>query len=163
MGKWKNCKIGNTTATLLLEEVKVHGVPTDIEEINSLADVIGNMTIQQLEQAFDMNRDLTLFILKSVWNIQDVINFYNNRLGYQPKSVTESQIETAKNIYETRIDRLVQEHNDIIQVKDHTIAQYELNIQEYIRERNEREDELARTLDEIVRLKALLWDMSQTR
>jgi hypothetical protein len=35
MGKWKNCKIGNTTATLLLEEVKVHGVPTEINLIST--------------------------------------------------------------------------------------------------------------------------------
>jgi peptidoglycan hydrolase CwlO-like protein len=152
MNGWHKCKVGNTTATLLLAEVKEHGVPSDqnTEERNNLADVIGNMTTLQLQEAFEMDENRTLFALRAVWNIMDVIHFYISKTGYQSKESVQSALKTLREGYE-----------NTIQVKNHAIEQLELNIQEYTKLSTERKIEIETLQNEITRLKAQLWDLSQ--
>jgi hypothetical protein len=150
MQSWNKCKPGNTTATLLLEEVKAHGVPTDVDGINLLADVVGHMTQIQLHEASEMSPEQTLFILKSVWNILDVINFYITEIGLEQPQVVQA-----------RIDTLIHEHNDLLQRKDQEILKREQKQQESNVLITLQEQTIKDLKEEVMRLKARLWDMGE--
>lgn len=63
----------------LMQYVKINGLPLeDLEAMNKISDIIGNQSYDDLAAyANDVNLQDLLFILKYIWPLQDVLNFYN--------------------------------------------------------------------------------------
>jgi len=71
-----------TSVNALINHVRIHGIDTtDIETTNKISDILGNANIAEMVE--DAKKDLNtfMFIVRYVWSIRDVINFYNEHFN----------------------------------------------------------------------------------
>jgi hypothetical protein len=139
---FKNMKI-NTDLKEIVKEIQIKGFPEGIEEKNRISDVFGNAKISDIIQLFtDFGESKILWILSKIWDIKQVINFYNQHIGKYFRKIVDQQKEI--NSLKDKIPQLEQK------AKNHE--------NDYI-ECQKLEDELVLVKQEVVKLKVKLYDI----
>lgn len=138
----------------LVKEVQAHALSTKLEDLNRAADIIGHSPVDELVvMAREPKVSGTLFlILKNVWNLEEVIRFWNNYVNPEREKLEklEKLAKTAeKNAanLKAKNEALTAERNEYWESLSAVRAQLEAS---------ERRTQQAEA--EIMRLKAMLFD-----
>jgi hypothetical protein len=142
----------NMSISELIKVVLNGGINTDIECINKYADIIGCKSMDELETGAREDKATFFFLLRHVWNMVDILEFYNNYCNDSMLHLIEEnqrlqELECQNKKYLENIENL----KIIIKNMDEKARQH---IEHNIKSSN-RITELE---NELLRLKAKLYD-----
>lgn len=148
----------NKQLTDLIKEVKVQGIDnTDEKRICDIQDIIGRSTWEDLAAACKHDRSTVLFILRMIWNVEQLVGFYNEHLDER-----YTMIENNRDCLRAERDKLRQE-NEGLKVENIQVNKY---TEELIAELDARHnkildlEEVNGALEyEILQLKSKLYDV----
>ena len=157
--KYDNIK----TAAELVAEVAINGFSTEMEDICRAQDIMGHSNDEDFKKIIEDGRKKSyfFFILFKIWNWQEACELWD-RLGNNRR---------ADLIKERRYldEKLAKERNTVIDLEkqlETAKSNAKFEVEQYFKELR-RANELAKELDdkeqEIVRLKAKLYDMMESK
>lgn len=138
----------------LVKEVQAHALSTKLEDLNRAADIIGHSPVDELVvMAREPKTSGTLFlILKNVWNLEEVIRFWNNYVNPEREKLekleklAKAAEKNAANL-KAKNEALTAERNEYWESLSAARAQLEAS-----------EHRTQQAEAEIMRLKAMLFD-----
>lgn len=170
------------TARDLVMEVRFHGMSLKQEDIVRAQDIFGNSTIEELNDlANDIGRnnengepdpkgtwsstrvptrDTFYSILFHIWNWEDATRFWNQHSNPDREQIAVAQIESKTlraevKEQEKRIERYQQE----VDLMNDRLAEYDKIATDRLNKINEQSTAIREKDDEIIRLKARLYDL----
>ncbi|MBR1613887.1 MAG: hypothetical protein IJ673_00240 [Treponema sp.] len=125
------------TARELLKDVAVHGLSTREEDMCRVQDIFGHSIIEELAELAHENRDLFYFVAFKIWNWEAATEFWNKHSNTKVEDLEARNIELEAELKKAEAAVVARSE----QLKD------------------QMEKELAEKDQEIIRLKARLFDM----
>ncbi len=146
----------DTSISELIKIVRNGGINTDIECINKYADIIGCKSMEQLKEGAYEDKSTFFFLLRYVWNMQDILSFYNNYCNERIRELEEG--------YQKMLDLEAQNNMNLESIT---------NLNTIIQNKNDKERDLisnniklgnkiAGLETELMRLKAKLFDLQNS-
>jgi hypothetical protein len=154
--EYKGLKAGKTTPEQLLNEVRHNGISTDQESINNLADVIGNMPIEQVKSMLKIDTQLALFILKSAMNFEQVIGLYNETFEYKSKTA----VDVIESNHQIKIEDIKRNYQNQIKAIDKELKDERLRCESLILELETAAKVEEQLKQQVMELKAKLYDLT---
>ena len=135
-----------TTAQEVIDEVKLHGLNTDINNLNKIADIFGHSTEQTLLELAKHHKETFFLICVNIWDIDHIVQYYNNafHIPYQILMVENQKLLQEK--------EELQEDNSILFNRFESEKTTNANLQHKIMHLE----------TEVCRLKVLAFDQNET-
>lgn len=141
------------TAKELLQRVKMFGLSTDTESICNAQDIIGHATQGELEELAASDTQTFYMVLFHIWNWEDATQFYNRASNPEIARLRKEAAENGKLKKEVAIEK---ETSAALQ-KALDMAEADASDQRTLA--NRQAAKIQHLEDEIVRLKAKLYDL----
>jgi len=145
-----------TSAKELIIYTKSFGVPTDVENICTMQDIIGNSTIDELTELADKDGSALMFLLFHVWNWERATDFYNKYVNKQYKAEKEEIEKLRKENKEQKAEISILK--DRSEKDKKAIDATQKNWEDTDEELFETKNKLEEAEKEILKLKAMLFD-----
>ena len=139
------------TAKELIEEIRIHGFSTVQEDVCRAQDIFGHSPVGELvEIASGSHQDAFYMVLFHIWNWRDATAFYNEHSNPDNVKVLKEELSGCKK-------ELKNAAENIEKLKEGYSKELENN-RNLGKSLNEFEEENRKLEDEIIRLKAKLYD-----
>jgi len=167
MDKKMVMELSNSTSMKdLLALVRIHGINTELECTNKLADIIGCKTVDELKEAAESDKPTFFFVLRYIWNMQDILNFYNNNCNSTMEALQgevedlftlNNTLKAANNTLQNTVTYLRADNEDLKK----KLAEYTQKVTENYINLIASDNKIKAMEDELVRLKAKLFDLME--
>lgn len=170
------------TARDLVMEVRFHGMSLKQEDIVRAQDIFGNSTIEELaDLANDIGRnnengepdpkgtwssnrvptrDTFYSILFNIWNWEEATRFWNQHSNPDREQIAVAQIESKTLRAEVKSkEKRIEEYQQKVDLMEDRMAEYDKIATDRLNKINEQSAALREKDDEIIRLKAKLYDL----
>ena len=153
MKYYKDFKPVDLDLIAFMETYKKEG--TDgIEELTQLQMLIGHCTIEQIWKMIDYNTEVAVEILINCKGNTDALGMYEDYLTQHCGWVTADNYNEVCKKYDARVRKAQEECDEMRRQRD----EYETKLHNAVNNANDSDDEVRRLKNEIIRLKARLFD-----
>lgn len=145
----------------LITYIRCHGTPTDLESICTMQDIVGHEAIETLENIAQTHSGTFYTLLYKIWNWQDATEFYNrvsNQVYISTMAKAKENAAEVKRLKEkttAQAEQIYKTESDLTTTAD--------RVNELTTELKEAKEKAEAYEQEIIRLKAKLYDLYENR